>query len=113
MPRQNSTGLVNVTSNSSTTGIKTTWSVENVTAPGSAGTEFSISIGATVKAFAIRVRGAGKLQISDTSGQTNTKYWTLIPGNVYQEENLNLAGAYTIYCELNKASEIIEVIKWT
>lgn len=111
MPRQNSTGITSTST--TTTGSKSAWAVENVVAPGTANTQFTISIGSSVKEFQIRVRGAGKLQISDTTGQTSSKYWTVMPGNCYREEQLNLSSGITLYCELNKASETIEVIKWT
>ena len=96
MPRLGSTGKqVADTTVPLTTGIKTAKAIENV------------------KAYRIRVRGAGKLQIADTTGQTNVTFETVLPGNIHQEESLLLAGVTTLFCELNKPSEVIEIVRWT
>jgi hypothetical protein len=114
MPRLGSTGKqVADTTVPLTTGIKTAKAIENITAPGVAGTEFTIAMAADVKAYRIRVRGAGKLQIADTTGQTNVTFETVLPGNIHQEESLLLAGVTTLFCELNKPSEVIEIVRWT
>jgi hypothetical protein len=112
MPRQNSTGLNNTTVNSSTTGIKAAKTVENVTSPGTADTEFTIVIAADVVEYRIRARN-GTLKIADTATESGTEFETVIPGNWHVEENLSLSGAMTLYCQLNKASTVIEIVRWT
>lgn len=112
MPRQNSTGKINISTSSTTTGIKAAKSIANVTSPGTADTEFTIAIASNVVEFRIRARD-GTLKIADTSGQSGITFETVIPGNWHVEENLKLSAGLTLYCQLNKASTVIEIVRWT
>ena len=112
MGRLNSTGKVTVSATSTTTGIKAAKTVENVTSPGTANTEFTIVIGSDVVEYRIRAR-EGTLKIADTATESGTEFETVIPGNWHVETSLNLSGSITLYCQLNKASTVIEIVRWT
>jgi hypothetical protein len=111
MGRLNSTGNTTPPAITST-GIKAAKTVENITSPGVAGTEFTIAMGVNVVEYRIRAR-AGTLKIADTVTESGTEFETVIPGNWHVESELNLSGAFTLYCQLNKASTVIEIVRWT
>lgn len=77
-----------------------------------AATEYIATIPATVKKFYLKNRGNGKLQVSFVTGETATKFFTLVAGSVYGEENLTLDSPLLIYFESTKANEIVEILTW-
>lgn len=76
-----------------------------------ADTEYSYSFPLNTKRFQLKARGNAKLQISYTSGQTNTNFITLSPGSIHKEKNLEINN-FTIYYRSNKIGEIIEILSW-
>jgi len=79
-----------------------------------ANTETTVPIPSGTRAFTIRVRGGNaKGQISYISGQTATEFITLEYGNSYKEENLKLNAILNLYIQLNKSSQVLELLTWT
>jgi hypothetical protein len=77
-----------------------------------AGTEYAQSLNQSVKKLMIRMRTKAKAQIAFVAGDTSVLYFTLEPGAVYFEENLDLTGA-TIYLQSNVGSQVAEILEWT
>ena len=88
----------------------TSFQVVNITAI-SADTEYSYTLPTDTKKFKLRARGMSRLQIADTSGNTNLVFFTIFPGETYEDDILTTAA--TIYFEASKAGEIIEFLIWT
>lgn len=77
-----------------------------------AGTEYSQIISANAKQIMVRMRVKGRAQIAFTSGNSGTIFFTLEPGCVYSQENLDLEGV-TIYLQSNQAGQVAEILEWT
>jgi hypothetical protein len=78
-----------------------------------ADTEYEVVLPDNTKRFKMRVRqGSAKLQISYVSGETNTTYWSIIPGNVYEETGISNE-SLTLYVRSNKDATMLEFIIWT
>ena len=90
---------------------KTTPSIYNVAAA-TAGTEYSQALSASTKAFTIQARGNSRIQIAFITGQTNTNFMTIAPGDSREFEGLLLSSS-TIYFECSKSSETVEILEWT
>lgn len=88
-------------------------SIQNISAPVSPGTEFSFSIPSGAKKFTIRSRLLGELRVAYASGETATKYITVMRGQAHYEDNLLLASSVTVFMTSTKASDTIEVLSWT
>lgn len=92
--------------------LGTTPSLSNTTL-GAIGVESTIALPAGTKRFSLRARGQAKLQIAYTATESGTTFWTVMPGNIYQETLLSSAGSYTIYVQSNKASTVVELVSWS
>jgi len=88
----------------------TTFTVTNVTCT-LANTEYSFALPASTKKLKLRARGMSRIQIADTTGLTDTTYFTVWPGECYEDDALT--SAVTIYFEASKAAEVVEIITWT
>jgi len=78
-----------------------------------ANTEVSYAFTANTKRFKFRVeKDDSKAQISYTAGQTNTNFWTVNRGSYYEERELDLSGGVTLYFELNKANQVVQILYW-
>jgi hypothetical protein len=85
--------------------------IQNITAA-SASTEYNVVIPSNTKKYMIRNRNTGKIQYSFITGQTNTNFITIMPGNTIEETGLDLTSSLTIYFETSKPNQIIEVLSW-
>lgn len=77
-----------------------------------ANTEYSYAFPANTKEFSLNTRGMSKMQVSFTSGQTNSNYLTVYAGSKYEESNISLTST-TVYFQLNKAGDTVEILSWT
>lgn len=76
-----------------------------------ANTEFSIALPDGTKRYFIKVRNhSAKGRIAFTTGETSTNYWGLTRGIVFDSEDINLPISTTIYMQLDKADQVVEVI---
>lgn len=79
-----------------------------------AATEYSISLPTGTKKFSIKCRQSNTdIKFSYLSGQSGTSYITIPRANEYENNNLLLDGALTIYYQTNKPAATIEVEYWT
>lgn len=86
--------------------------VENVSFP-TAGTEQSVTLPVgTLKAF-VKVRGSSRMQISFTSGDSGTTYFTIYPGDRYEIEDIKPTATITLYIQCSKSGETLEVERWS
>lgn len=76
-----------------------------------AGTEYSQALSSGTKKLMIRMRTKARAQIAFAMGASGTLFFTIEPGCVYSEENLDLEGA-TIYIQSTAASQIAEILEW-
>ena len=76
------------------------------------GTEYSQLLPDNTARFILRARNNAKLQLSYISGQTDSNYLTIIPGNIYTVEAVKLTGK-TIYFQSTKDNTIVEIVTWT
>ena len=89
-----------------TVAASATSAITNTTSPGTADTEFSMALPADVKSFILRARGKTKIQFTLVSGET-------IPGGKsFESPQIKLISA-TIYLQVNKTSQIIELLAWS
>jgi len=73
--------------------------------------EFAINLPDGTKRYFIRVRDdSAKGRIAIGIGQTNTKYWTHTRGTIFDSDSLNQPINSTIYMQLSKDNQIVEVI---
>jgi hypothetical protein len=87
-----------------------TQAIQNISVP-NANTEFSINLPDGTKRYFVRVRDDGaKGRIAFVAGQTNTNYWTVNRGTVFDSDSLDLPINTTIYMQLNKPDQVVEVI---
>lgn len=77
-----------------------------------ANTEYSQPLSANTKKITLRMRMKGRAQIAFVSGQSATLFFTLEPGCVWCEENLDLEGGI-IYLQSNVAGQVAEILEWT
>jgi hypothetical protein len=101
----NPDGSINVNINPSTTP-----SITNIAVP-AANTEQSHTFPANTKKIKIRARGNSIIKYSFNSGQSGTNYITIFPGNTYEETDLKLTSV-TVYFQLTKAGDIVEILSW-
>ena len=76
-----------------------------------ANTEYSQALPANTKAILIRSRSRGNLQITTVSGESGTKYLTVLGGAVFSKDNINFSG--TIYLRSSKAGDTVEIETWS
>jgi hypothetical protein len=78
-----------------------------------ANTEQEIIIPQLTKKFLIKIRGGNsKGQLSYTLGESGSKFITIMYGNWYLEENLKLDSNLKLYVQVNKPSQVIEILTW-
>jgi hypothetical protein len=86
-------------------------SIVNIPVP-NANTEVSYTLTDDTVRFKFRVRDSGaKAKVSYTSGQSGTNYWTVNRGSVYEEDGLDITGK-TLYFQLSKANQVVEIMYW-
>jgi len=79
----------------------------------SADTEVSYAFSSGTKRFKFRVEdSASKAQVSYTSGQSGTNFWTVNRGSTYEEETLDLSGGVTLYFQVSKPSQTVQIVYW-
>ena len=77
-----------------------------------ANTEVSCTLPIDSKRFIVRVReGDTKVRLAFISGGTSTNYFTINPGIVFSEMDVN-ASSVTLYFNTNQAPRTIEVLSW-
>lgn len=74
-------------------------------------TEVSYVLPINTQKFKVRARGLSKVQLSYNAGTTNSNYYTIDPGNTYEEQDLN--APVTIYLQTSKDNEVIEILSWS
>jgi len=75
-----------------------------------AGIEDSQALPVNCKGYLIRARGKSKTQVAFTSGQTNTAFFTIWPGNTYEDKNF--FQSQTIYFQTSK-DDTLELIAFS
>lgn len=75
----------------------------------SANTEYNITLNVNIRKYEFQLRGMGKLQYCFSSGQSNTNFFTVYPGNKECESGLALIAPLTIYFRSSKAGETLEI----
>ena len=93
-------------------GNKGTPDILNISAT-SAGTEYNFSLPSDVKAYRFRNRDGGKIKYAFVTGETNTKYYSVMPGNWESDDFVDRDTDLTIYFETTKPNQTIEVLYWT
>jgi hypothetical protein len=71
-------------------------------------TEVSQILPANTKKFSFRSRSRGRIQLAYSVGESGSNYITIIPGNVYTDQNFY--GAQTIYFQSTKSGDTLELI---
>lgn len=105
----NADGSINV--NTGATFASGTPTIFNVPVP-AANTEVSQALPAGTTKFMIRVRDdASKMQLAFTAGQSSTQFITIGRGVVYTEDGIFLT-ATTLYFQLNKSGQTVEILTW-
>lgn len=89
----------------------TTPTIYNLAMP-TAGTEYSQELSKGTKKILVRARLKSRAQIAFVSGDTATLFFTLEPGAVFFEENLDLSDAI-IYVQSTAANQVMEILEWT
>lgn len=101
-PRENGSIDVNV-------GTVNTPTIDNLVM-GEANIEVPYVLPQFTKRFKLRARGLSKIQLSYTTGETNTNFITISPGTVYEERDFSILT--NMYFRASKANEIIEILSW-
>lgn len=99
---------VEATISTSNVGTPTIYNVDADTA----GSEYSQVLPDNTGQFLVRARNNAKLQLSYISGQTDTNYLTVMPGNIYTVEAVKLTGK-TLYFQSSKDNTVVEIVAWT
>lgn len=77
-------------------------------------TEETVTIPAGVIKFMIKARNTGaKLQVSSSSGDSGTTYWTVWPGFSYDGENLSRTTDLDVYIQSSKDNTVLEILTWS
>lgn len=78
-----------------------------------ANTEFAINLPNNTKRYLIRVRNnAAKGRIAMNPTETNSNWWGLTRGTIFDSRSLNLPINSTIYMQTDKNNVVVEVISW-
>lgn len=85
--------------------------IRNISCPNK-NVENAVPIPAGVKKLSFYARNNSKLQFSFNSGESGVAFKTLMPGNVFQEDGIELNGK-TLYVQASKDGEILEILTWT
>jgi hypothetical protein len=84
---------------------------DNVSAA-TAGTEYSYALPDNTTQFKLRSRKKARIQIAYQSGDSGLVYFSLMPGNVYEINNVLLTDV-TIYFQSYKDNDTIEIQGFT
>jgi len=76
-----------------------------------ANTEYSYALPANTKYYILQNRGNGKVQIAANTGETNTDFFTVWPGQQKDSALLN-STSFTLYFECSKAGDVLEIESW-
>jgi len=101
----NADGSINVNGSIISTPV-----IANIAIP-TANIEQSYILPASTKKFRLKARGNAITKLAFTSGQSGTNFITIFPGSVFEETGLN--STITLYFQLSKSSEILEVLSWS
>jgi hypothetical protein len=74
-------------------------------------TEYSYLLPSGTKKLKLRARGTARLQLADATGLTNTTFFTIHPGECYEDDMIS--ATLTLFFQSSKAGEIVEIITWT
>jgi len=77
-----------------------------------AGTQYAQALPAGTKKFTAKCRTYVPVQICFTTGETDTLYLTIPPGQTYWEDRL-LDAALTLYFECAIAAQVLEIVAWS
>lgn len=78
-----------------------------------ANTEYSYALPNNTKRFLIRVReGKAKLQLAYNNGDSGSNYITLELGTSLVEDSVIMDTGMTLYFQVNKYNQIIEILSW-
>lgn len=91
----------------------TTPSIQNVSTPVIAGTEFTVVIPQSTKMFLLRSRDRATMQVGFNLGDSSTNYFTVNSGSILSQDSLALTSNLTIYLQCSKGSGVVEVFQWT
>lgn len=78
-----------------------------------ANTETSYTFTTNTKRFKFRVEdSASKAQVAYVATQSSTDFWTVNRGSIYEEKALDLTAGVTIYFQVNKANQVVQIMYW-
>lgn len=75
------------------------------------GVEESHVLDDETKSFLVRSRNKSTIQLAFVATESSTKFITIAPNAVYQEDTLVLTGK-TLYFQTDKSSEVVEILEW-
>lgn len=76
-----------------------------------ANTEYSHTLVDNLKILQVRLRNCSKAQISFSSGESSSKYFTILPGNMFEVHSLNFSSK-TLYLQANSNGEVAEIFEY-
>jgi hypothetical protein len=74
--------------------------------------EYAIPLPTGSRRFTIRLRSAGTLKLSYTTGASGTTYFTLFPGTTMTEESLAPSANYVLYVQSPQSGAVVELVSW-
>jgi hypothetical protein len=87
--------------------------VQNISCP-LINTEYSAVLPAGVTSFTVKARAQNAdLKLAFVATQSGTNYLTVPAGGSYTKDMAQLTLATTIYFQLNKASQTVEILQWS
>lgn len=87
-------------------------SIQNILIP-LADTEVIIALPNSTRIFQFKARAANTtIKFAFIADQSDSTFITLLPGCVYEENNLDLSGV-NIYLQTDKPGQMIEVLSWS
>ena len=86
--------------------------ISNIAVP-TANTEQSLVIPAGTKRLEIKSRNRSKIQVATSNGASGTTFFTIPMGVRHVVTDLNLTSSVTLYFQMNKAGDTLEVYTWT
>jgi hypothetical protein len=82
--------------------------INNITVA-AANVEQSFSLPSGTLEFRLKARNKSKIQLSYTSGQSNTNYITITPGCEYERTRINPTTSITLYFQVSKDNTELEL----
>lgn len=77
-----------------------------------ASTEYSYVLPANCRQFLVKLRGAAKLQVAYTAGQSGISYMEVPRNCFYAESDIKLTSTVTLYFQSPVAAQELEVLTW-